>query len=261
MKMNDRKIRKDLLQFSAPAYDRDKMQETVRLSKKVYNERLLSKQVGFWEFIVMQMRFIGRWVWLLQAALLLVFLYLLSRYRFEKIDMQPVFLLFSSIAPLVAFIGFPEILKSYAHNMEEIETCTRFSMRKLMGARMLILGLTDLCSLTIMLAVSTAGNASLIVRMILYLFVPFNLTCCACMTVLDHVRNRYAGYYCGAACVICTLLFSKLSFEKHYYETAVTGAWIVLFAISIVYLTIEIVRVFQNFNCVCFLDETLPDTW
>lgn len=261
MKLNDRKIREDLKRLSVPAYEPDKMKETVFLAKKAYRERLLSKRIGFWEFITMQVRFIGRWVWLSQAALLIGSLCLLNRFHFGKADMQPVFLLLSSAASVIAFVGFPEILKSYAHNMEEIEECTRFSMRKLMGSRMLILGLADLCSMTIILAVSAAGNASLILRMILYLFVPFNLTCCACLTVLDHVKSRYDGYYSGAICVACIMLFYKLALDKKYYEAAATGAWIVFFYISIAYLAIEIVRVFQSFNRVCFNDETLSAKW
>ncbi len=71
MKRNDRKIQKDLQQFSVPTYDRDKMQETIHLAKQAYKERLLSKRIGFWEFIEMQVRFIGHWVWLAQVVLLL----------------------------------------------------------------------------------------------------------------------------------------------------------------------------------------------
>ena len=114
MKMNDRKIRKDLQQFSVPPYDRDKMQETIHLAKQAYKERLLSKRIGFWEFIAMQVRFIGHWVWLAQAALLLVALFFLSRCRIGTVDMQSIFLLLSSVAPMIAFVGFPEIMKSYA---------------------------------------------------------------------------------------------------------------------------------------------------
>jgi hypothetical protein len=261
MKRNDRKIRKDLQQFSVPPYDRNKMQETIHLAKQAYKERLLSKRIGFWEFIAMQVRFIGHWVWLSQAILLFAALFFLSRFRTNTTDIQSVFLLLSSVAPVVAFVGFPEIMKSYAHNMEEIEACTRFSMRKLMGARMLILGLADLCSLTLILAASAAGDASLILRMILYLFVPFNLTCCACMTVLDHIKSRYAGYYCGAICVACMVIFCRLPWAAHYYETAATGVWIILFFISIVYLAIETARVFQSFNRVCFRDEMLSVKW
>lgn len=261
MKINDAKIRNDLQQFSVPAYDRDKMQETIRVSKKAYNERLLSKRIGFCEFIATQVRFIGRWVWLSQATFLLLSLYLLSRFNFGKVDMQSVFLLLSSVASLIAFVGFPEVLKSYANNMEEIEACTRFSMRKLMGARMLILGLAHLCSLTIILTVSTAGNAALILRMILYLFVPFNITCCICMTVLHHVRSRYAGYYCGAICIVGLVILRILTWSYGCYEAGATVGWIILFFLSLIYLVIEIIRVFYSFNRVCFNDEMLSAKW
>lgn len=261
MKINNEKIRKDLQQFSVPAYDHDKMQQTIRLSQKAYNERLLSKRIGFWEFIAMQVRFIGRWVWLTQAILLLLALCLLSRFNLELVDMQSVFLLLSSVASLIAFVGFPEVLKSYANNMEEIEACTRFSMRKLMGARMLILGLADLCSMTIILAVSAAGNAALILRMILYLFVPFNITCCICMTVLHHVRSRYAGYYCGAICIAGVVILRILPWANSYYEAGATVGWIILFFLSLIYLVIETIRVFHDFNRVCFNDEMLSAKW
>lgn len=261
MKINERKIRETLTSFSVPAYDPDALRQTIRLAKKAYSERLLAKRIGCWEFIAMQVRFIGRGVWLAQAALLLACLYLLEGFHAEKADMQSVFLLLSSIAPLIAFVGFPEILKSYSHNMEEIEACTRFSMRKLMGARMLILGLADLFSLTLILTVSAAGNAAFILRMILYLFVPFNLTCCLCMTVLEHFRGRYAGYACEVICVGCTVLFLRLSLLKKYYEAAATGTWMLFFCLSGVYLTIETVRVFRSFSRTCFSDETLSAKW
>jgi hypothetical protein len=261
MKINEQKIREDLASFSVPAYNSEKMRETIHLAEKAYKERLLSKRIGFWEFISMQIRFIGRWVWLVQTVFLMIFLFLFSHYRIGTISMQSVFLLLSSFAPLIAFVGFPEIMKSYAHNMEEIEACTRFSMQKLMGARMLIIGLTDLFSLTLILAVSAAGNIALILRMILYLFVPFNVTCCICLTMLEHVRSRYAGYYCGAICVICIVLFCRFSLVKNYYEATATGTWIIFFCISIAYLAIEIVRVFQSFNRVGFRDEMLSIKW
>lgn len=261
MKRNDRKIREDLRQFSVPPCDREKMRETVRLAGREYKERLLSKRIGFWEFIAMQVRFVGHWVWLAQAALLVAALFFLNRFHIGAADMKSVFLLLSSVAPMIAFAGFPEIMKSYAHNMEEIESSTRFSMQKLMGARMLIVGLTDLFSLTLILAVSAAGNAALILRMILYLLVPFNVTCCICLTMLEHVRSRYDGYYCGAICTVCIVLFCRFSFVRDFYETAATGAWIILFFISIVYLAVETARVFRSFNRVCFRDEVLSIKW
>ena len=261
MKINERIIRRDLHQFSVPPCSQSEMEETIRLAKRAYQERLLSKRAELWEFIAAQVHFIGRWVWLSQAAILLIFSIIFSQCRIGTADMQSVFLLLSSVASLIAFVGFPEIMKSYSHNMEEIEACTRFSTRKLMGARMLILGVADLCSLTVILAVSAVGNTSLILRMILYLFVPFNVICSICLTMLEHIKNRNSGYYCGAICAVCVVLFNRLSLVGNYYEAAATGIWGIFFCISIAYLTVEIFRVFRSFNRIGFRDEMLSVKW
>ena len=248
MKFNEEKIRKDLAAFSVPDCGPEKMRETVRAAKQAYGENLAAKRLGFPEFIAVQIRFIGRWVWMAQAALLLAFLLLWSRYRTGSGGTQDLFLLFSAVAPMVAFVGFPEILKSCSHNMEEIEACTRFSLRKLMGARMLILGLTDLCSLTVILAVSAADESAIILRMILYLFVPFNVTCCGCLAILRRAPGRYGGYSCAAVCMICVAAFAKLSFVRNCYEAAATWAWAVLFFLSAACIVFEIARAFHGFD-------------
>lgn len=262
MKINERNIRKGFASFSVPAYDPEKMRETVRLAKKAYRERQAAERIGFWEFLSMQLRFIGKWVWLAQAALLLLVLLAVGRRSSSVFELRPIFLLFSFVAPLIAFVGFPEILKSYSYGMAEIEACARFSMRKLMGARMLILGLADLCCLTVILAVSTAGSGVPLLRMILYLFVPFNVTCCGCLTVLDHVRSRQGGYFCAAVCIFCIVIFTRLSFVREYYEAAATGAWVFLFFCSLAYFAFELIRTFRGFDSLSHSQkETLSVPW
>lgn len=261
MKKDERKMRGALNGFSVPEFDRERMEQTVLLAKQAYREGVVSERIGFRQFLSMQFRFTGRWVWGGQAALLLAFFALFYGGGFGRTDLRPVYLLFSALAPLIAFVAFPELVKSCSHNMEEIEACTRFSMRKLLGARMLVLGLADLCSLTVILAVSSAGAAVPVLRMILYLFVPFNLTCCACLTVLDRVKSRYDGYYCGAVCVLCMAAFCRLSTVDQYYETAAVWVWAVLFLISTVYFVAEVVRVFHGFSLGSFPGEKLSVQW
>ncbi len=262
MKRNERKIREDFAAFSVPAYDPEKLRETVRLAKKTYREQQAAVRIGFREFLSMQLRFISKWVWLAQAALLLLVLPAIGRGPLSVSEMRPGLLILSSCASLIAFLGFPEILKSYAHGMAEIEACTRFSMRRLMGARMLILGLADLCCLTVILAVSAASSGTPLLRMILYLFVPFNVTCCGCLTVLDHVKSRQSGYFCGAVCILCIAVFARLSFVEKYYEAAATGAWAILFFCSLAYCAIELIRAFRSFDrFFCPKGEILSVPW
>ena len=64
----------------------------------------------------MQVHYIGRWVWFAQSVLVLGFLILLTVYHFGQTDLQHILLLFSTISPMIAFIGFPELMKSYTHD-------------------------------------------------------------------------------------------------------------------------------------------------
>lgn len=262
MRLNEKKIREDLKSFSVPVYDQEKLRETVRLAKAAYRQRQAAARIGFWKFLSMQLRFISKWVWLSQAVLLLPVLLAIGGSPLSMNGARSVFLIFSCAAPLLAFLGFPEILKSYSHGMAEIEACTRFSMRRLMGARMLILGLADLCCMTMILAVSAASTGTPVLRMILYLFVPFNVTCCGCLTVLDHVKSRQGGYFCAAVCVFCIAIFTRMSFMKEYYEAAATGAWAVLFFCSLAYFAVELIRAFRSFDhFFCSKRETLSVPW
>ena len=262
MKIDERKIREDLSAYAAPACDPAKLRETVRLAQKAYRGREASARIGFREFLSLQFRFIGKWVWAAQAALVFSVLLAVSRSPRGMDEMRFLLLILSCAAPLLAFLGFPEILKSYSHGMAEIEACTRFSMRRLMGARMLILGLADLCCLTVVLAASAAGGGMPLLRMILYLFVPFNVTCCGCLTVLDHVKNRQGGYFCAAVCIFCIALFSRLSLIKKYYEAAATGIWAFLFFCSLAYFALELIRTFRSFDSLSYSQkETLSVPW
>lgn len=261
MNRNDHKMRDLLQQYSVPPYDPEKMQQTIRLARQAYHDRLLSKRIGFWEFIRMQVRFIGRWVWLAQTSLVFGFFILLTVYHLGQTDLQDTLLFFSAASPLIAFVGFPELLKSYAHEMDEIESCCRFSMRKLMGARMLILGLADLFCLTVILVISSIHSHAPILQFLLYLFVPFNLTCCGCLTVLSHVKSKQGGYYCGAICILCMAVFGGLSFFKKYYEAASTGIWAVMFILTCIYIVVEIVQTFRSFNHFSSKEETASVSW
>lgn len=261
MNHSDREIRNYLDKYSVPPYDVQRMQQTVHLARQAYHDRLLSKRIGFWEFIRMQVHFIGCWVYLIQAALMVGFLILLTVYHVGQTDLQQILLLFSAASPLMAFVGFPELLKSYAHEMQEIEACSRFSMQKLMGARMLILGLTDLFCLTVILAISAVQNGTLILQFLFYLFVPFNLTCCGCLTVLSYVKSRQGGYYCGGICLLCMAVFGGLSFIKKYYAAAAMGIWAAMFVLTLVYIAVEGLRVFRSFSSIHSKEETISVSW
>ena len=101
-------------------------------------------------------------------------------------------------------------------------------------------------SLTVIFTASTAYSGLPFLQMMLYLFVPFNVTCCGCLTVLDHVKSRQAEYFCAAVCIFCIAAFSRLSLIKKYYEAAATEIWAVLFFCSLAYFILELAHTFRS---------------
>ncbi len=261
MSRNRRGMEKDLLSYPVPDFDRERMEATVRLVRKAYSERLLTKRTGFLKLAAIQARFIGRWVWIAQAAFIVLFLVFAHMNHIERHGLQRLFFIFSALAPMIAFLIVPELLKSHVHGMEEIESSTRFSIQKLFGARMLIIGLADLFCLTMIIAAAAAGSGADFLRLGMYLFVPFNLTCCGCLTVLDRVKSRYSGYYCGLLCLVFAIAFARLSLVPKLYEASATGVWTVMFALSAAYLAVEVARTVRHSKNILSRRENLSVAW
>lgn len=262
MNVNKQKVIKYLKAYSVPPYDPEKLQETIELGKDIYMRSQTSARIGLLKFILYQFSFISKWVWALQLALLIIVFLATEKFTHSINSIQLVFAIFSSSTPLIAFFGIPELLKSYSYSMYEIEGCTRFSMYKLMGARMLIIGLADLCCLTVILTISIANIEVPIERLILYLLVPFNVTCCCCLAVLLHVKSNQGGYACAGICVFFIVLFTRLSFIKEIYETAVTGVWAIMFICSLIGFTIETIRTLQaTSNIFCVKKDSITIPW
>ncbi len=261
MRKNRQGMEKDRLSYPVPDFDRERMEATVGLVRKAYSERLLGKRTGFLKLAAMQTRFIGRWVWAAQAAVIVLFLAFAHSYQLERHSLQRLLFVFSALAPMIAFLIVPELLKSHVHNMEEIESSTRFSIHKLFGARMLVIGLADLFCLTLIIAAASNESGAAFLRLGMYLFVPFNLTCCGCLIVLERVKSRYCGYYCGLFCLVLVIVFARLSLVAKLYEASATGVWTVMFALSAAWLAVEVARTVRHSRDIMSRRENLSVAW
>lgn len=241
MKVTNKKIKKRLEDYKIPEFDKSKMIETIEASKKEYIKHQGRTPISFKEFIMMQIRFINPFVWIFQVCTLIVFSIILYDLRLGENEVKNIYLLLSFTAPIVAFTGFPEILKSISYNTYEIESSTYFSMQKLTAARIFIFAITDLFCLTFILSLVALGSSESLLQLILYLLVPFNITCCGCITVLNHVKSRNGSYYCLGIATICMLFTYIISNYDLVYKEASTVIWLVIFIISLGYLSRGIV--------------------
>lgn len=240
MRVTNKNFKNKLKDYKIPEFDKSKMIETIELSKKEYIKHQGKVPLSFKEFILMQLRFINPFVWISQVCTLIVFSIILYDLGVGENEMKNIYLLLSFTAPIIAFTGFPELLKSISYNTYEIETSTYFSMQKLNAARIFIFAITDLLCLTFILSLATLKSNGSLLQLILYLLVPFNITCCGCITVLNHVKSRNGNYYCLGISITCMLFTYIISNYDLAYKEASTTIWLIIFIISLGYLFKEL---------------------
>lgn len=70
---------------------------------------------------------------------------------------------------------------------------------------------------------------------LLYLLVPFNLTCLGCLWLLNRVRTPSCGYYCLIYCGLVALVQTILALNPSLgmFETSAIGVWLALLLLTV----------------------------
>lgn len=201
------------------------------------------KTLTFGQFVFSQFGAIRKKVWIAQLFIILVCglaLYFLP-------ENARSIAIISAAAPLIVLTNVFELLRSYAHGMVEIELSTRFSFKQLMIARLSVLGMVDILCLTVLLVCSCLQLSSEPFAIILYAFVPFLVTCFACLLLLNHIKRKECNYYCAAVGLFITLAISIVT--KQYpqiYELSAIWVWLIIFVAAFAGMIFEINKILKN---------------
>ena len=120
------------------------------------------------QFICSQIRFVRPSLWVVQLLFWLVVG--VSMYRLQASDMQEyrLYSLIAMVTPVLFVFQIEQFAKIYQQSMLEIELTTRFSLKKLLLARLLIFGTVDLFVLAGWIAFWHVGTESDLWRIALY---------------------------------------------------------------------------------------------
>lgn len=232
-----------LKRFPVPPIDQSRMEETIGQSKQILRQKQLESRTSFWDFVFIQFQFISKKVWVMQILIVLgIGLFMHIALSDSAEDKLQILMLASTAAPLLGLVGSQVIARSFTYNMMEIELSTKHSLEKLMIVRMLLLSMFDIVCLALLSSFFGIQLEREISLMLLYLLVPFNLTCLGCLWILNRVRNRDCGSYCLAFGGVFLLTQFVLSFNQSnkVYGTSTTGIWLVVLLISSVFIAIEV---------------------
>ena len=176
------------------------------------------------EFLVGQLFYIEKWVWVLSGMLMLFTILACSRntgnYPF-------------ALTPLLAVGILAETGRSYRWKMAELEYAARFSLRSIVLARMFLVGLIDTAGLLIVTAAVRSYLTYSLLRVFLYMMVPY-LLAAFLGSLYERKKRMDAGLGSTVICLLSSAVFAAAPiFVSILYEESLTIIWAAAFILLI----------------------------
>lgn len=146
----------------------------------------------------------------------------------------------SAIIPFLALMSMAELSRSMFYNMVELEMSCRFSLSQIVMARATILGIGNFVIIALLLVLIIPVTDYGVFRLILYLTVPYLLTCAGSLLVLNRVRGKESIYYCGIISCFVSFVPSIFSTTRQYfYSDSFVPGWLILGIASLLLLSVQ----------------------
>ena len=223
----ERRLKEELTKYyEAPAPKR----------KQAFVRRLGVQKMNLAYLTVLQAKYISKWTWIC-SALFGGLTYALAYVVDEKYT-KVVF----AILPFWVMVSVTESMRSYRYGMEELELSARFSLKSIVMARLLVLGIGNLAVLTVL----TGILSSFATFHVLHVMTPYFVTAGGGLYIVRNIRGSENTIYCfilaAVVCVIELMLqweYQELFLQKYMSLWAVACVAGIVFTIRESYRTIR----------------------
>lgn len=143
------------------------------------------------------------------------------------------------LVPFLVLISVTESTRSYRYEMEELELSSRFSLKSIVMARMVILGVGNLAILFVI--VNILGKST--EYHVLHILTPYFLTASGSLYIVRTVRENENTFLCFTIATIVSFLQMLLpAWFKEILAPEYISIWAVFFVMGIVMTTKESYR-------------------
>lgn len=213
------------------------------LVNKVISEKSRS---GTMEFVISQIRFTHKLDLLWQGVWILLFLYSIWNGKVLHIENEALCIL-SMAPPLLLFLTIEDLTRIYNKSVLEIEYATKYSLRKVVLVRMLIL--SSMNGLLIFIGILFAKNKMNLplLETLVYSLTPLLLMNCLLLKIMEKWKGEQLKY-AGVALYFFILMVILIGSTKPIgiYLPNVFGIWLLLFAVGIVATVYQINRLMKH---------------
>ena len=210
--MKERYIKEKLRAYTVAPADEMVVQKTILAGKQILAHDP-AQELCWHRRIVNQMKYISPAFWGGQIVALVLCMILVSHIR--NMDLTSVLSVMSFLLVLLGVAGFPEVCKSFSHEMWELEQSCKYNLRQIVAIRLFTIGTIDLVIVLAVTAITSVQTKLPMWEMAIYLFLPFNLACIMSFFIASLARNKKiriptfpAGFALAFAMFLCINRFS-----------------------------------------------------
>lgn len=204
-------------------------------NKKDFLRNIRPREVSVSELLLQQVSYIGAPVWLFEAVII-IFAIGGSLMMVETTES-----IITMAMPFTASIAVIEAKRSKRCGMTELEMATRFSLRTVVFARMMILGVVSVIILCVASPVIAAAFNGTVLLTGVHILIPYLITMIISLRVERSALGRRTGYSSLAVAGLVAVIFYWLSnFEPEMtlYYLSVIESWGILIAVILLTMTI-----------------------
>lgn len=153
----------------------------------------------------------------------------------------------SSLLPFIMLLTITELARSMSSQMAELEMSCKYNLSAVVVARATILGATNLLAFILLLIPMSLNSDYSFLRLGMYMFVPYIITCVGCMGIISLLNNKDTLYYCGGVSgLICILNLITSTISDVSYSDRTLYLWVIALVISCISLVLIGIKFFKN---------------
>lgn len=229
-KQLEQKLKQSLHQIPSVSNDAH-LHTTILLAEREACQKQRQERISFAHFWEKQIRFIGRKIWIVQGVSLFVMILLIPRFYADSITLHQMIKRLACLSILVFMAALPLLYRSVRYRMQEIETASRFSGVKLLLARLILIGIGDICLLTGIFLTSIINTLIPADSVFFCICFPFLLSGSVCLYMLGHLTP---GKFLAGSLLFCSflaVLFALIPGQYMFlYQPSLSAFWALLCA-------------------------------
>lgn len=175
------------------------------LKKQIFVRQFGLQRMNLAHVAAMQAKYVSKWVWIFS-----MFFFGMTFWVAQTMEQKYANMVLSFVPFLVMF-SVTESTRSFRYGMEELEMSARFSLKSIIMAKMLVLGLGNLA----VLAGATLVLNSGVQMNPVYLMAPYFVTAGGGLYIVRSVRGKESNLLCFALAAIVCVAMLCLPWKYH----------------------------------------------